>query len=63
MGTNVYRSDAGGPFEKISGDGPWRDTKFVDRDVKSGGRYCYVVRAVVGTKESADSNEVEVAVP
>jgi hypothetical protein len=64
-GYHVYRSDSGGEFQDISSKAkdPWPDTKFVDRDVRSGGHYCYFVKAVAHKTESAGSNEVEVTIP
>jgi len=64
-GYHVYRSDSGGEFHDISSrlKDPWPDTKFVDTDVRSGGRYCYFVKAVAHKVESAGSNEVEVGIP
>jgi hypothetical protein len=64
-GYHVYRSDSGGEFQDISSKvkDPWPDTRFVDTDVRSGGHYCYFVKAVAHKVESAGSNEVEVSIP
>ena len=64
-GYHVYRSDSGGGFQDISSKvkDPWPDTKFVDTDVRSGGHYCYFVKAVAHKAESAGSSKVEVTIP
>ena len=64
-GYHVYRSVSGGKFQDVSSrfKDPWPGTKFVDTDVRSGGRYCYLVKAVAHKVESAGSNEVEVEIP
>jgi len=64
-GYHVYRSDSGGEFQDISSKvkDPWPDTKFVDTDVRSGGHYCYFVKAVAHKAESAGSSKVEVTIP
>lgn len=60
-GYNVYRSDSGGPFERVSGDVPYRSDGLVFHDLtaQNGTTYAYVVRAVdTFGNESADSEAV-----
>ena len=63
-GYNVYRSvSEGGSYIKINKDRV-KGLTYVDREVESGVRYCYVVRAVgEDGVESRDSNEASAAVP
>lgn len=62
-GYNVYRRDLpDGQFSKINDD-LVRGLTFVDRHVKSGMKYSYVVRAVAKGTESIDSNRVDVVIP
>lgn len=58
---NVYRSQtSGGPYQKL---GPASGTAFQDGTVMSGQKYFYVVTAVLGGVESANSNEVSAQIP
>ena len=63
-GYNVYRGvSTGGPYIKINKDRVTGLT-YVDREVESGSKYYYVVRAVSKDGvESRDSNESPAAVP
>ncbi len=63
-GYNVYRRALlGGPYVKINKDHV-KGLTYVDREVESGVKYYYVVRAVgKDGVESWDSNEASAAVP
>jgi hypothetical protein len=62
-GYNVYRRELpNGPLMKIN-DKLEPGLSFVDRTVKSGFKYSYVVRAVARGRESKDSNPAEADVP
>jgi hypothetical protein len=62
-GYNVYRSSSkDGPYVKINTE-PVKELTFVDRLVENDRRYYYVVRAVVRSAESVDSNRAEAVIP
>lgn len=62
-GYEVYRSTSpDGPFTKINHERV-KKPSFIDRDVKSGAHYYYVVRATIDGRESKDSNRAEAIIP
>lgn len=60
---NVYRSkQPGGPYLRINPD-LVACCSYVDQNVQNGVLYYYVVRAVAGAAESADSNRASATIP
>jgi hypothetical protein len=61
---NVFRATTtGGPYTAIGHTASGITTNFTDSNVVAGGTYFYVVAAVAGSEQSADSNEAKAVVP
>jgi fibronectin type 3 domain-containing protein len=61
---NVYRgTTSGGPYIAIGHTGSGTVTSFTDLNVSGGTTYYYVVDAVAGTEQSADSNQATAVIP
>jgi fibronectin type 3 domain-containing protein len=61
---NVFRgTTSGGPYVAIGHTGSGTATSFTDLNVSSGTTYYYVIAAVAGTEQSADSNQATAVIP
>ncbi len=62
-GYNIYRSTTSGVFTAKLNAAPITALTYTDTTVVAGTTYFYVVRAVNGTGESPNSNQITVVVP
>ena len=61
---NVYRGTvSGGPYTLLTATALPATTTYVDTSVTGGTSYFYVITALIGTSESAFSNQATAAIP
>ena len=63
IGYNVYRATTSGAYTTPLNSLPISSITYTDSTVQAGQTYYYVVRALNGSAESANSNEAQVIVP